>query len=188
MDSFAYLYGITSVVLGLGLTRLFVGIGTAVEHRKTVSPYWVHMLWALNLFLFITLEWWIRFRWHTHQEWNFFLFIFLLLSPSISFLLSVILFPSTIADTYFKKHFYQNHRWFFSIAALLTPLDAVDTLLKGYTHFQNQGTIYPVFLSVVFILTVLAAILKSERYHQFFAIFFLLCMVGFIYVNLNKLT
>jgi hypothetical protein len=187
MQAFAYLAGMTSIILGLGVTRLFAGIGQSVEHRKAVRPYWVHMLWVLNLFLFITLEWWIRFRWQGQQEWNFFIFFFLVLTPSVSFLLSVILFPSKIEETNIKQHFYHNRKWFFSVAALLPPLDAADTLLKGYSHFQAQGIIYPVFLAVIFVLPVLAAVLKNERYHKFFAIFFFLCMIGFIYINLNKL-
>jgi len=34
-----------SVILGLGITRLFGGIGEIIEHRRTVRPYWVHLLW-----------------------------------------------------------------------------------------------------------------------------------------------
>jgi hypothetical protein len=188
MQVFAYLAGMTSIILGLGMTRLFVGFGTTVEHRKSVRPYWVHILWVFNLLLFIALEWWIRFRWQNWQDWNFFIFLFQLLSPSVSFLLSVFLFPSTIADTDFKRHFYHNRKWFFSVAALLPLLDAADTLLKGYAHFQAQGIIYPVFLSILFILMVLGAILKSEKYHNFFVIFFLFNLVGFIFINLNKLS
>jgi hypothetical protein len=187
MDAFVYLAGMTSIVLALGITRLFIGVGTTLEHRKTVRPYWVHMLWALNLFLFIVLEWWILFRWHTFLGWNFFVFLFLLLSPSISFLLSVMLFPGIIQETDFKQHFFQNRRWFFAVAALLPPLDAADTLLKGYAHFQAQGTIYPIFLAVVFALTILGAVLESEKYHKFFVIFFLIYLVGYIFVNLNSI-
>jgi hypothetical protein len=188
MEAFMYLSMMTSIVLGLGVTRLFVGIGTTVEHRKEVRPYGVQLLWSLNLFLFIVLEWWILFRWQDHQNWNFFLFLFLLLSPSISFLLSVILYPTKIEKTDFKQHFFKNRRWFFFLAALLPPLDAADTLLKGYAHFQAQGVIYPLFLAIVFVLTILGAILKNELYHKFFAVFFLLYIVSFIFVNLNLLS
>jgi hypothetical protein len=188
MEGFAYTAGLTSIVLALGVTRIFSGLGTTVEHRKTVRVYWVHLIWALNLFLFITLEWWIRFRWHTQNEWNFFLLLFLLLSPSVSFLLSVILFPGTIAKTDFKQQFFQNRRWFFSLAAILPPLDAADTLLKGFAHFQAQGIIYPIYLSILLLLTVLGVFLESEAYHKFFAIFFLCCLVGFILVNLCSLS
>ncbi len=187
MDAFPYLSGLTSVVLALALTRLFIGIGTAVEHRKTVRMYWVHLLWTANLFLFIVLEWWILFRWQGFTDWNFFLFLFLLLSPSVAFLLSVFLFPGSIAETDFRAHFFENRQRFFAVAALLPPLDAADTLLKGVAHFQAQGPLYVVFLSVVFGLTVVAAITKDERYHRFFAVFFCAYLIAFIFVNLNTI-
>ncbi len=55
-----------------------------------------------------------------------------LLNPTISFLLAVLLFPEPMEDGLnFKSYYYANHRWFFALAALLAPIDAVDTLLKG---------------------------------------------------------
>ena len=187
MGAFAYLSGMTSIILALGITRIFTGIGTTLEKQKTIHIYWPHLLWALNLFLFISLEWWILFRWQDFERWNFFIFLFLLLSPGVSFLLAVLLFPGTIQDTDFKQHFFKNRRWFFVAAALLPPLDAADTLLKGYAHFQDQGVIYPVFLSIVFAMTVLGAIWKNELYHKIFAVFFLVYILGFIFINLNTL-
>ena len=187
MAFFSYFSFLSSIILALGITRLFSGIGMILERRGQVKLYWVHLLWALNLLLFMVLEWWILFRWRNQQDWNFYLYAFLLLSPAISFLLSVILFPSNQDDLNFKAHYYRNRIWFFSIAALLPPLDAADTLLKGYAHFQAQGPFYVIFLSIVFILTIFGAILQNERYHAFFSIFFLAYMLAFIGVNLNIL-
>ena len=187
MDFFSYFSFLSSIILALGITRLFSGIGTILEHGGKAKLYWVHLLWALNLLLFVVLEWWILYRWRNQTDWNFYLYAFLLLSPAISFLLSVILFPSTTDKLDFKEHFYRNRAWFFSIAALLPPLDAADTLLKGYAHFQAQGPLYVVFLSIVFVLTLLGAIIQNERYHKLFSIFFLAYMLTFIGVNLNIL-
>ena len=187
MDAFSYLSGMTSIVLALGVTRLFVGLGTLVERHKKIRPYWVHLLWVLNLFIFIVMQWWILFRWHYYQDWNFFIFLFLLLSPAMAFFLSVMLFPSNIDETSFKDHYYRNRIWFFSVAALLPPLDAADTLLKGWTHFQAQGIIYPVFLSIMFVLCIVGAVTKNENYHKFFSIFFLAYLLTFIFINLNVL-
>ena len=175
-------------MLALGLTRLFSGIGSILERRRDVKLYWVHLLWALNLFLFIVLEWWILFRWRNYQDWNFFIFGFLLLVPALSYLLAVILFPGGQGETDFKKHFYENRAWFFGLAAILPPLDAADTLLKGYAHFEAQGPIYVIFIAVVFALTALGAITRDERYHKFFSVFFLGYLLAFIIVNLNVIS
>ena len=99
MHTFAYLSVLTSIVLGLGIARLLTGLGRLLQARGRVRLDWVHMLWALNLLLFQTLTWWILFRWQSRTEWTFFLFVFLLLSPTISFLLTVLLFPDGMGRT-----------------------------------------------------------------------------------------
>jgi hypothetical protein len=188
-DAFSYLSILTSIVLGIGITRLLLGIGTVVQERQRIHIYWVHLLWTLNLFLFFALNWWILFRWQTQQEWNFFLFLFLLLSPIVTFLLTVILYPDRL-ETHmeFKAYFYQNHRWFFALAALLPPLDLVDTLLKGYAHFLAQGPLYIVTILLIFILSVIASYTKNETYHKVFSVFFLIYLSIFISINLSVLS
>ena len=57
MDFFSYFSFLSSIILALGITRLFSGIGTILEHRGKAKLYWVHLLWALNLLLFMVLEW-----------------------------------------------------------------------------------------------------------------------------------
>jgi hypothetical protein len=189
LDPFSYLSFLTSVVLALGVTRLLTGIGKLLQHRGRLNLYSIHLLWALNLFLFLVLDWWILYRWHTQQSWTFFLFVFVLLTPIVAFLLAVLLFPEPIeAGIDLKQHFYANQRWFFTLGALLPPLDAIDTLLKGWDHFVAQGVIYPVTLIVLFGLMVTAARTRQERFQAFFAIFFLAYILVFIAINLSLLT
>jgi hypothetical protein len=150
--------------------------------------YWVHHVWGLNVLLFMVLNWWILFRWSSQSEWTFFIFLFLLLSPTISFLLSVLLFPEPIEDGIdMKQHFYANRRWFFILASLLAPIDALDTLFKGWDHFVAQGPLYIVTLLIVFILSLIGAFTDSEKYHSSFAIFFLAYLLAFIGINLRVL-
>jgi hypothetical protein len=189
MDPFAYLSVLTSIVLALGITHILTGLGRLLQARGRVSLYWVHLVWALNVFLFLVLNWWILYRWHTQAAWTFFLFLFVLLSPTVSFLLSMLLFPDPLgAGTDLKQHFYANHRWFFLLAALLAPIDAIDTLLKGLAHFYAQGPLYVVTLLIVFVFSLIAAFTRRERFHKFFAVFFLIYILVFIGINLRLLT
>jgi hypothetical protein len=186
MDAFSYLSIVPSIIIALGLTRLLTGIGRLLENRGQMRIYWVHLVWGLNVFLFMVLNWWVLFRWDAQQEWNFFLFLFLLLTPTISFLLSVILFPDPFRDKMnFKENFYDDNRWFFALASLLPPLDFFDTLLKGYPHLIAQGPIYIVTIVLITILSIIAAITKNQKYHMFFSVFFLVYISFFISVNLN---
>ncbi len=186
MDYFAYVSIVPSIILSLGIAKILTGLARILDKSIRERTYWVHLLWSLNVFLFMVLNWWILARWAEWTEWNFFLNLFLLLTPTVTFLLSMILYPeSEVID--FKEHFYQNHRWFFALGALLTPLDAIDTLLKGWGHFQAQGTIYPVTIILIFTLCAVGAYTKNERYHKLFAVFFLVYLLGFIIVNLYTL-
>ena len=42
----------------------------------------------------------------------------------------------------YKTHYYANHRAFFILFGLFTPVDIVDSLLKGVPHFLALGPAY----------------------------------------------
>ncbi len=42
MDSFSYMVVLTSIILGLGVTRLVGGLGHLMQTRRRKRPYWVH--------------------------------------------------------------------------------------------------------------------------------------------------
>ncbi len=70
LDAFSYVSGLTTVALALGIARLLVGVGRLMERRTQIRLYWVHLMWAANLFLFLSLQWWILFRWQSWTDWN----------------------------------------------------------------------------------------------------------------------
>lgn len=116
------------------------------------------------------------------------MFGFLVLSPTIAFLLAALLFPDTIDDNSdLKDHYFHNHRAFFLLASTLAPIDAVDTLLKGVPHFLAQGPLYLLTIARSTGLNLIAARSKSERFHKFFAVFFLFYLLVFIGINLRVL-
>jgi hypothetical protein len=177
MDPFSYLSVLISIILALGMTRVLAGIGDMLQARSRRRIYWVHAVWIVNLFLYLVIAWWVFYRWRSQQPWTFFLFVFVLLSPTILFLASLLLFPregavDELID--YKTHYYANHRAFFILLALYGPVDVVDTLLKGVPHFLAQGPQYIVSTCLFVIGLTIAAITRNERYHQFYAIFFLI--------------
>jgi hypothetical protein len=114
--------------------------------------------------------------------------LFVLLSPTIAFLLAVLLMPDPFEDGLdLKQHFYNNQRWFFTLGALLPIIDALDTLLKGWAHFTAQGPLYALTILLLFALNVAAARIRHERFQAFFAIFFLVYLLAFIAINLRVL-
>ncbi len=116
MDAFSYLSVLISIILALGMTRVLGGVGEMLQARSRRRVYWVHAVWIANLFLYLVVAWWIFYRWRTQQPWTFFLFIFVLISPTILYLASLLLFPREGAideSITYKAHYYANHRAFF---------------------------------------------------------------------------
>jgi hypothetical protein len=176
MDAFNYLSVLISIILALGMTRVLAGVGEMLQARSRRRLYWVHLLWVVNLFLYLVIAWWIFYRWRNQQPWTFFLFVFVLISPTILFLASLLLFPPESAlDEFidYKQHYYANHRVFFVLFALFTPIDFVDSLLKGVAHFMALGPLYLVSNTFYFVGLTTAAITRNARYHEIFAVFFL---------------
>jgi hypothetical protein len=177
MGAFEYLSVLISIILALGMTRVLAGVGEMLQARSRRHIYWVHALWIVNLLLYLVIAWWIFYRWRDQQPWNFYLFLFVLISPTILYLASLLLFPreadvETIID--YKAHYYANHRAFFILFALFIPVDIVDSLLKGVPHLLSLGPIYFLSGALYFAGLITAAATRNEHYHEFYAIFFLI--------------
>lgn len=177
VDPFSYLVVLTSIVLGLGVTRLVAGMGKLLQTRKRKRTYWIHTLWLLNGLLAIVIIWWFAYRWRTYERWSFFLFLWLLLSPVVLYLITSLLFPDSDdeqAVTNWRDYFYANHRDIFLLFALIFPIDVVDTMLKGWEHFRSQGAIYFATMGLWFAVCIAAAFIRNARFHAVFAVAFLL--------------
>ncbi len=176
MGAFEYLSVLISIILALGMTRVLGGVGEMLQARSHRRIYWVHAIWIINLFLYLVIAWWIFYRWRNLESWRFLLFVFVLISPTLLYLASLLLFPregDIDAAIDYKTHYYSNHRAFFILFALFTPVDIADSLLKGVPHFLALGPIYFISNSLYFVGLTTAAITRNERYHEFYAVFFL---------------
>jgi hypothetical protein len=176
MGAFEYLSVLISIIIALGMTRVLAGVGEMLQARRHRRIYWVHVVWIVNLFVCLVVTWWIFYRWRNQQSWTFYLFVFVLISPTIMYLASMLLFPregSGDESIDYKAHYYANHRAFFAIFSMFAVIDVADTLLKGIPHFLALGTPYIISSLLYFVGMLTAAITKNERYHEFYAIFFL---------------
>jgi hypothetical protein len=177
VSAFEYLSVLISIILALGMTRVLAGVGEMLQARTQGRIYWVHVIWIVNLFIYLIVAWWIFYRWRNQKSWNFYLFVFVLISPTILYLASMLLFPreGTVDESIdYKAHYYANHRAFFAIFSMFTLVDIADTLLKGIPHFLALGKPYVISSLLYFVGMVTAAVTQNQRYHQFYALFFLL--------------
>jgi hypothetical protein len=129
----------------------------------------------LNLLLTISIVWWVAYRWRNQPEWTFFLFLWLLLTPTLLYLISALIFPDEAqVVTDWENYYYESRRDIFMLYALVFPIDLVDTLLKGVAHFRAQGPLYFGTMLMWFVLLMIAAFNRSRGYHAFLAILFLI--------------
>jgi len=176
MDPFSYRSVLISIIRLGNDGGSCPGVGEMLQARSRRRLYWVHAVWVVNLFLYLVVAWWIFYRWRNQQPWTFCFFIFVLTSPTILYLASIVLFPpeSSLDDfVNYKTHYYSNHRVFFVLFAVFSPVDFVDTLLEGISHLVALGPLYFISSILFFARLVIAAITRNERYHQCYAIFFL---------------
>ena len=171
MSVFEYLGVILSVIMGLGLTHILVGLSKTIQDRKSVKPYWVHTVWAFNSLIFIVVIWWGMFWWSNQQDWLFYQFLLLILYAIVLFLLASLLYPWNFpADFDFEKHFFNTRPWFFSTLALAWVIDIPETLLKSRYQLRDLPPGYPFLVSTFIALGLVGAIWSNKIYHKIFAV------------------
>ena len=171
MDMYLHARILFSIILGLGISRLLTGVAGIVQHPKQYKVYWVHLLWALFLFLYLIHFWWWEYRLQGIPQWTFPLYFFISLYAVLLFLLCVLFFPEQMGDyDSFKTYFYSRHRWIFSFMLVLFIADIADTLIKGSTYVRRIGPLYYIRTILYLVLSAVAIKLKNERFHAAFAI------------------
>ena len=95
MNAFEYLSVLISIILALDMTRVLAGVGEMLQAGSRRHIYWVHVIWIVNLFLYLVVAWWIFYRWRNQQPRTF----FLISSPPSSFSFR----PLSSASSFFTR-------------------------------------------------------------------------------------
>jgi hypothetical protein len=171
MGVFEYLGVILSVIMGLGLTHILVGLSKTIHHRKTVKPYWVHTLWAYNTLIYIVVIWWGMFWWSGQEHWLFFQFLLLILYAIMLFLLASLLYPWDLPNDFdFETHFFETRPWFFSVLALAWVIDIPETLLKSEGGLRDLPQLYIILAFTLIGMSIGGAISSNRVYHKVIAV------------------
>ena len=138
MTPFEHLSVLISIVIGMGMAHLMIAGHELVEARARVRPYWLSSVWLALVFVSL-LEWWWTFfalRDTINQtKWNFFFFLFVLMSPMAIYLAAAFVLPRAPREREgaidLRRHYYDNRAWFFGVLAVSPALDAVRRALQG---------------------------------------------------------
>jgi len=163
MNSFEYLSVFVAVIMGLAVTRLLSAVGGTLRHRKSVEGHWVHSLWALNVLFYVVSIWWSLFAWNQLSEWNYFLFLFIVLYAIVLYLLADVLYPDHVAPGLdLQGHFIEHRGLFFGLLLIAVLLDIPETVMKDRAGLRPVPSSYWA-LHAVWMVVPVAGMLTANR-------------------------
>ena len=182
METFEYIKSVISIILGLSLAKLLQSAVKMVQHPGRTKPYWVHLLWALYIFLVLVHFWWWEYNLKKVTAWSFEAYFFLILYITTYFTLCALLWPDDLKDykERYEDYFYSRKKWFFAVLAFSFLADVVDTLLKGKSYFLQNTWEYPVRNGLHFLLCIVAMYVSNRRFHALLVIGFILYELTYI--------
>jgi hypothetical protein len=171
MDMFEYVAVLTSIIIGLGMAQLLLGITRIIQHPEHAKPYWIHLCWVVYMFIFSVFWWWWEFKLAAIEPWTFGIYLFVILYAFLVFLLCSLLFPRSFAGyDGFKGYFLSKRGWFFGVFLFMQLVDFGDSLIKGEDYLPSLGAQYLVSQAGIIICSAIAIFTRNTKFHAVFAL------------------
>jgi hypothetical protein len=134
MDEFAYLSVLLSIILGLAVTQILIGMRARMLTRKRVREFWPVQLWAAFFLLVSAQIWWAMFGLRNRHEWDFSAFAVLLAQVVVLYLLTGLIYPDFGHDREIdlRAHYFQQRRHFFSLCIILLVISISRDLVLDH--------------------------------------------------------
>jgi len=182
MGTFEYLSVLLSIIVGVGITHMIMGLGRLISHTGGRSIYWVHVVWTLNIALYLVVFWWWAINLRILDEWSFLPFLVVLLEPALLCLAGSILYPISMpAGLEYKAHFYRSRRVFFSVIVAISISDLIVVLYSAPTaHLAELGWPFYIFFLISFLGGTTSAVVDNERFQGAFSILYFCSIFTFV--------
>lgn len=163
VSPFEHISVLISIVLGLGLTQLLMGVHRLVQARERVKLYWLSLVWVALIFVAQVEWWWASYALRDETAWNFFYFLFVLSSPVSLYLAAAFVLPEIEPGEQYdlRAHYYRSRGWFFAFVALGPSLDAIRRGVQAGTWLDAGAVSNAVSAALLVVL----AVSRRERYH-----------------------
>jgi hypothetical protein len=182
-EIFVHIRIILGMILGLSVARLVTGVTRFIQHPGKEKVYFLHIGWAIYIFLSIIHFWWFEFALFAIKQWTFEAYFLLICYSVVFVMLSAMIFPDNMGDyTNLQEYFWSRRKIFYVLVLVLFATDVVDTIMKGsvYYYHQRYGWYYPVRQGVLIAGTIGALVTSSKLYNFLFVGFALLFEVVWI--------
>jgi len=163
---FPHIRIVMGMVIGLGITRILMGVAGLVQHPNRARVSLIHILWAFSTLVELIFFWWWQFALFAIHQWNFALFLFVVGYAVVLFLMAALLFPDSLAEYKgYEDFFLKRRKWFFALFGITFVFDLIDTLVKGEEHFARFGYEYYIQTPIGVALSILAIWSGDRRFH-----------------------
>jgi len=194
MGQFEYVMVLVSIIVGLGIAHILLGIGGIIDRlsRKEdrLELNLAHASWLGFCFLWLVMFWWWEYRFSSRvSDWTMGLYLFLIFYAITLFLLQAVLVPRTWDGvTSLKDYFLERRAWFYSFLMFATVLDFFDTYLKGgFESILDTGAINLAFAALTIPVAIMGVITTKIRFHNFMGVLFFSWQALLGFVNLEIL-
>jgi hypothetical protein len=186
---FDYLGILVAVILGLSLTHLLRGLSKLIQQRRTVKPYWVHVVWTINILIYVLGIWWGMFWWTRLQVWTIEEFFYIALYCIVLFMLASMLYPPESShDLNCEEYFFANKSWFFGIQLAAWLLDIPETLAKAGAHLRDVPRQYEYFVPTMLLICVVGLGSTNRRVHGVLCLAWLAAIIAYLtFTSLEKI-
>jgi len=132
MTLFEFITGMISVIFALAVAQMFLGVAELVRRPGKVVPFLPHGVWNVNLFLLTFVHWWSLWTFRD-LSWNFGMFFFSLVGPSLMFFAASIINPREQPDGVMDlaAHFLKISRLFMAVFIAMMVFFTLDGPLFG---------------------------------------------------------
>ena len=93
MDEFGYLSVLLSIIIGLSVTQILIGIRGCLLTRARIRPFWPVHLWAAFFLLASSQSWWAMFGLRLRYDWDFGDFVIVLAQAVALYLVTGLIYP-----------------------------------------------------------------------------------------------
>lgn len=156
LSLFEFIVGMISVIFALSIAQLFLGVADLLQQGARVRYFLPHGIWVVNLFILTFLHWWSLWTFR-ELSWNFGMFFYSLIGPSLMFFACTVINPrnTTSIDVDLFDYFLTIRKWFLMIFAVLLIFFSFDGPLFGTEPLLNalratQFSIVAITLSGIF--------------------------------------
>jgi len=174
---FEYLSVFVSIVVGLGVANLLLGVERILTGpRDRVSM--VHLGWVAMVLLLLIFFWWFNFQWDRQAIWSFGLFVWVVCYAMLMFFVATLAVPGDRDDdANWGDWFFERRRIFFTTVGLAAIADVVDFIVRNGVDMAvaSVAMFTPQALSVV--IAVVLARTSSRRILEILTVVHLVILV-----------